>query len=94
MYAYDLKVDQLAVPRFGNEEMDKQLAQFFQDNYPLKYKLTDPALMKGTSPQRLCIHPLLCPHRGVAARQVLGYDMNHRETAYASITFPVVDNYN
>lgn len=89
LYAYDLKVDQLAVPRFGNEEMDKQLAQFFQDNYPLKYKLTDP----GTDEKELRRNGfayVLCfvRTRGIAARQVLGYDMNRRETAYASITFP------
>ncbi|HQQ95625.1 MAG TPA: hypothetical protein PLX35_00105 [Cyclobacteriaceae bacterium] len=89
LYAYDLKVDQLAVPRFGNEEMDKQLAQFFQDNYPLKYKLTDPGTDEKELRRSGCAY-ILCfvRTRGVAARQVLGYDMNQRETAYASITFP------
>jgi hypothetical protein len=89
LYAYDLKVDQLAVPRFGNAEMDQQLEQFFQENYPLKYKITD----AGTDEKELrrtgCAYVLCFVRtRGVAARQVLGYDMNRRETAYASITFP------
>ncbi len=89
LYAYDLKVDQLAVPRFGNEEMDKQLAQFFQDNYPLKYKLTDPGTDEKELRRNGFAYVLCFVHtRGVAARQVLGYDMNRRETAYASITFP------
>ncbi|HNJ44345.1 MAG TPA: hypothetical protein PKZ53_27940, partial [Acidobacteriota bacterium] len=89
LYAFDLKVDQLAVPRFGNEEMDRQLAQFFQENYPLKYKLTDPGTDEKELRRSGCAYVLCFVRtRGVAARQVLGYDMNRRETAYASITFP------
>ncbi|MBA4054222.1 MAG: hypothetical protein C0490_05875, partial [Marivirga sp.] len=37
-YALDLKVDPLAVPRTGNEAVDKELEEIFKTNYPLKYK--------------------------------------------------------
>ena len=89
-YAIDLKVDNLAVPKFGNETSDKELEQVFQAMYPLKYKITE----AGTDEQELHkqgFHYVLCfvHTRGKAAREILGYDMSKPETAYASITFPL-----
>jgi len=89
LYAIDLKVDQLAVPKFGQPEMDQQLEAFMKENYPLKYVLTNP----GTDDQRLRSDGslyVLCfvRTRGSVAREVLGYDMTKAETAYASITYP------
>ncbi len=89
LYAIDLKVDQLAVPKFGQQEMDQQLEAFLKENYPLKYVLTNP----GTDDQRLrsdgSLYVLCYVHtRGSIAREVLGYDMTKAETAYASITYP------
>ena len=88
-YAIDLKVDNLAVPKFGNETRDKELGQVFQAMYPLKYKITE----AGTDEQELRkqgFHYVLCfvHTRGKAAREILGYDTSKPETAYASITFP------
>ncbi len=88
-YAIDLKVDNLAVPKFGNESMDAELALFFQNNYPLKYKLTE----AGTPEQELRskgFNYVLCyvHTRGKAARDILGYDMTKDGNSYASITFP------
>lgn len=88
-YAIDLKVDLLAVPKFGNEQQDKELEQFFQTHYPLKYKMTE----AGTDEQELRrqgFSYILCyvRTRGKAAREILGYDMTKGESAYASITFP------
>ena len=88
-YAIDLKVDNLAVPKFGNEAMDKELEDFFKANYPLKYKITEagvpePDLRKQGFNYVLCyVHTT-----GKAAKEILGYDMTKVETAYASITFP------
>ncbi len=88
-YAIDLKVDNLAVPRFGNETMDKELEQFFLSNYPLKYKITaagadEQELLRNGFQYVLCfVHT-----RGTAAKEILGYDMTRAESAYASITFP------
>lgn len=88
-YAIDLKVDNLAVPKFGNAAMDEELAKFFQDNYSLKYKLTEP----GANEQDLRkqgFQYVLCyvNTRGKAAREVLGYDITKEGNSYASITFP------
>ncbi len=88
-YAIDLKVDNLAIPKFGNESMDKELEQLFQTIYPLKYKITD-AGVDEQELRRQGFHYVMCfvHTRGKAAREILGYDISKPETAYASITFP------
>jgi len=88
-YAIDLKVDNLAVIKFGNEEMDKQLEQFFVDNYSLRYKMVD-AGSDETELRRKGFHYVLhyVHTRGQAAKEVLGYDMSKGEKNYASITYP------
>lgn len=88
-YAIDLKVDELAVPKFGNEVMDKELEQLFAANYPWKYKITE----AGTDERELRkqgFSYVLCfvYTRGQAAKEILGYDMTKAESAYASIAFP------
>lgn len=87
-YAIDLKVDNLAVPKFGNEAMDADLAQFFQNNYPLKYKLTE-AGVPDEELRRQGFNYVLCyvHTRGKAAREILGYDITKDGNSYASITF-------
>lgn len=88
-YAIDLKVDNLAVLKFGNVPMDKELEQIFQATYPLKYKIVD-AVADEQELLRLGFSYVLCfiHTRGIAAREILGYDMAKVESAYASITFP------
>lgn len=88
-YAIDLKVDNLAVIKFGDETMDKQLEQFFIDNYPLKFKMVD-AGSDELELRRKGFHYVLCfvHTRGQAAKEVLGYDMSKGEKSYASIAFP------
>lgn len=88
-YAIDLKVDNLAVPKFGNEAIDKELERFFAENYPLKYTLVEAGsdeqeLRRKGFPYILCyVHT-----RGQAAKEVLGYDLSKGERNYASIAFP------
>ncbi|MEJ0054557.1 MAG: hypothetical protein WDN75_02290 [Bacteroidota bacterium] len=87
-YAIDLKIDNLAVPKFGNEAMDKELEEFFQANYPLKYKITEAGVAEQELRRQGFAYVLCYLHtRGKAAKQVLQYDMTKPETAYASITF-------
>ncbi len=88
-YAIDLKVDNLAVPKFGNEGMDNELALFFQNNYPLKYKITE-AGIPDQELRRQGFQYVLCyvRTRGKAAREILGYDITKDGNSYASITFP------
>lgn len=87
-YAIDLKVDNLAVPKFGDEAMDKDLEQIFQTTYPLKYKITENGADEKELRQQGFLYVLCFVHtRGKAAREILGYDMTRAESAYASITF-------
>ncbi len=88
-YAIDLKVDNLAVPKFGNEAMDKELDDFFKTNYPLKYKITEAGVAEPDLRKQGFNYVLCYVHTtGKAAKEILGYDMTKVETAYASITFP------
>ncbi len=88
-YAIDLKVDYLAVPKFGNETMDKELEQFFQANYPFKFKITEAGADEQALRSEGFLYVLCFIHtRGKSAREILGYDMTKSESAYASITFP------
>jgi hypothetical protein len=87
-YAIDLKVDHLAVPKFGNEAMDKELEQFFQSNYPLHYKITEAGMDEQMLRSQGFLYILCYVHtRGTAAKEILGYDMTKAESAYASVTF-------
>ena len=71
-YAMDLKVDQLAVPKTGDDKADKELAEIFATNYSLKYKLSEP----GTPEKELRKQGLLyvlcfvCCQRGCGKRLV------------------------
>jgi len=88
-YAIDLKVDNLAVPKFGNDEMDKQLEQLFIDNWPLKYKVVDAGSDEQELRRKGFLYVLCYVRtRGEAAKEVLDYDMSKGEKSYASITYP------
>lgn len=88
-FAIDLKVDLLAVPKFGNEGMDKELEQFFLDNYPLKHKMTEANADEKLLRSQGFLYVLCFVHtRAKAAKEILGYDMTKAESAYASVTFP------
>lgn len=88
-YAIDLRVDNLAVIKFGNEQMDKELEQFFLDNYPLKYKIVEAGSNEQELRKQGFHYVLRFVHtRGVIAREVLSYDLSKEEKNYVSITFP------
>jgi len=88
-FPIDLKVDNLAVPRTGDEAIDKEIEQFFATSYPYKYKMVDVNYDEKES-RKLGFHYILCyvHTRSRAAREILGYDMSRAENAYASVTFP------
>lgn len=87
-FAIDLKVDQLAVPRTGNELVDKELEMLFS-NYPFKYQITEPGLSERELRQKGFFYVLCFIHtRGSVAKHILGYDTSKPETAYVSVTYP------
>jgi hypothetical protein len=85
-FAADLKVDRLAVQKFGNEALDKELEDIMRD-YPFKY-----ALVENTIPEPelrkqgyFYILRFVCS-RGPVAKQLLGYEVNLLE-AVVSISY-------
>lgn len=87
-FAIDLKVDNLAVPWFGEAEKDSTLVKFFKEVYPFKYGMSEAGLDK-TALRRKGFHYLLCyvHTRGSIAKELLGYPPSG-ENAITSVTFP------
>ncbi|HEY9045119.1 MAG TPA: hypothetical protein VIN08_04455 [Ohtaekwangia sp.] len=88
-FAIDLKVDPLAVPKFGDEALDKRLEEIFKEHYPLKYKLTEPGLTEKELRKQGSLYVLCIVHtRGSALKELLGYPMTKSESALVSVTYP------
>lgn len=88
-FAMDLKVDMLAVPKTGDEAIDAKLTEYFQANYPLKYKLTEPGISdKDLRKQGYLYVVRFVYARGITVKRLLGYDLTKAESAYTSVTFP------
>jgi hypothetical protein len=87
-FAIDLKVDPLAVPKFGDEAMDKELEEIMKE-YPFKYKLTAPGLSEAQIRQDGSYYVLRFVYaRDKAAQQLLGYNVTRSQSAIASVTYP------
>ena len=88
-FSLDMKVDKLAVPKFGVESLDKELEELFRSYYSGQFVLADlktdeKEIRKQGIPYVLCyVHT-----RNAAAKQILGYDMSKSESALASVTYP------
>lgn len=88
-YASDLKVDPLAVPKTGDEGVDKALEEIFSKHYPLKFKMTDPSVSEKDLRKQGQLYVMCFVYtRGSAARELLGYDMTKQESAFLSIVYP------
>lgn len=87
-FAIDLKVDPLAVPKFGDEAMDKELEEIMQ-LYPYKYKLTDAGLSESQIRQDGSYYVLRFVYaRDKAAQNLLGYNGTKSQSAIVSVTYP------
>jgi hypothetical protein len=86
-YAIDLKVDALAVPKFGNEAMDKELEEIMK-TYPYKYTLTEAGLSEAELRKAGFLFVLRFVHaRNKTIRSVLGYEVARAQSAIVSMTF-------
>ncbi len=95
-FAIDLKIDQLSVPKFGDEALDERLAELFS-NYPFKYQLTEPGMSERELRSKGFLYVLRFVHaRGTVARQLLGYEGGEQAGGFATVTFngtePVLRN--
>ncbi|MBX2961216.1 MAG: hypothetical protein KF687_01815 [Cyclobacteriaceae bacterium] len=87
-FATDLKVDRLAVQKFGDEQLDRELEEIMKD-YPFKYTLVD-NMIPETELRKQGMFYILCmiQSRGPVAKQLLGYEVGEAESALVSVTFP------
>jgi hypothetical protein len=86
-FAIDLKVDALAVPKFGNEAMDDKLAEIMQA-YPYKYMLTEPNLSEAELRKQGYLYVLRFVHaKNKIARSLLGYETSRAQSAFVSMVF-------
>jgi hypothetical protein len=88
-YATDLTVDPLAVPKTGDEAIDKELEEIFKNNYPLKFKMTEPGIPEKELRRQGLLYVMgFIYTRGSVAKELLGYDMSKSESALLSVTYP------
>jgi hypothetical protein len=86
-FAMDLKVDQLAVPKFGNDAMDKELEELMK-SYPYKYALTEPNLSENELKKAGYLYVLrFSLARNKLIRSLLGYETRKAESAIVSMTY-------
>lgn len=86
-YAADLKVDALAVPKFADEEMNKQLEELMKQ-YPYKYQLTDPTLSEADLKKQGFFFVLrFVSARNKIARSILEYEGPKGQNAIVSTRF-------
>lgn len=87
-FAIDLKVDPLAIPKFGDEAMDKELEEIMK-SYPYKYTLTEPELSESEIRKGGSFYVLRYVFgRDKIAQNILGYDMTKSQSAIVSVTYP------
>lgn len=87
-FAIDLKVDPLAVPKFGNETMDSELEEIMK-SYPYKYKLTEAGLSEAQIRQDGSYYVLRFVYaRDKAAQNLLRYNTTKSQSAIVSVTYP------
>lgn len=88
-YAFDLKLDKLAVPKFENKTMDRELELFFKENYPFEYGLTDPDISSADLRKQGYLYVLCYVHtRESVALEILDYTTSLNESAIVSATYP------
>lgn len=87
-FAIDLKVDPLAIPKFGDEAMDKELEEIMK-SYPYKYTLIEPTLSEAEIRRAGYYYVLRYFFgRDKVAQNVLGYDITKSQSAIVSVTYP------
>lgn len=87
-FAIDLKVDPLAIPKFGDEAMDKELEEIMK-SYPYKYALVDATLSESEIRKAGYYYVLRYFFgRDKVAQNVLGYSITDSQSAIVSVTYP------
>lgn len=90
-YAYDLKVDNLAVPKFTDTLATRELVEIFK-TYPLRYQLTELTVADKELRNKGFLYVLCVVHaRSGIAKELLGYTVTQSESAFVSVTYPATE---
>jgi hypothetical protein len=86
--AKDINYFKVAIPKFGDEEADRQLQQYFKDNFPIKYEIVEPLVDEKELRNKGFLYILRYVHtQGARAKEILGYEESKSETAIATIKY-------
>lgn len=90
-FAYDLKIDNLAIPKFSDTVATRELSEIFK-SYPLRYQLTDNSVAEKELRNKGFLYVLCAVHaRGGIAKELLGYAVTQSESAFVSVTYPATE---
>jgi hypothetical protein len=88
IFAVDLKVDVLAIPRFNDPSLDKELEEILK-TYPFKFQLVSPSDLEKDLRSKGILYILSFVHtRSRIAKELLGYPVGKSESAFVSVTYP------
>jgi len=87
-FAYDLKVDNLAVPKFNDVAYDKELEGLLK-MYPFRNQLVNHTIPDKDLRNQGYLYVLCFVHtRSSIAKELLGYTVSKSESAFVSVTYP------
>jgi hypothetical protein len=87
-FAYDLKVDNLAIPKFNDAVLDKELEELMK-TYPMRNQLVGHDVSDKDLRNQGFLYVLCFVNtRSGMAREILGYPVRKSESAFVSVSYP------
>lgn len=87
IFAVDLKVDMLAIPKFNDPVLDKELEEILK-TYPFKFQLVNPTDAEKDIRSKGILYKLCFIHTGSkVAKEILGYGVGKSESAFVSVSY-------
>lgn len=88
-YAADMKIDLVAIPKFGDEVADRELEAIITANFPFKFRMVEPGVSEKDLRKQGMLYIMCVVHtRAKVAQALLGYNTSKSETAVVSVTYP------
>jgi len=88
-YAIDLKIDKLGIIKTGQPDIDTALEEIFKNHYPFAYQFFEPNTEETDIRGKGFLFVLSFIHtRGLAAMDLLGYNISKVGSAIASVSYP------
>lgn len=88
IFMYDLKVDNLAIPKFNEPANDRELEEILKI-YPFRFQLVNHTESEKDLRSKGFLYVLCFVHtRGGVAKELLGYPVSKSESAFVSVTYP------